>query len=597
MSPSGYPFQEIEYDIGQLNTLNTRLDTAEDHVEKMKIVLNNVTDNLEGSGRALDRARSSAAEVSGSLAHPVTMLRRLSRIVVQYGNDVETYGGRANLLMTDVSEALAAVENARLAATLADAALSTWTNSDEYAQWIGGEITDTSTSTLLARDGRYRDAATTAQSSVEQAEEDLAAAWTAWETQFSFWDDAYARAVASLAGVDAGFAGSSDSGTVSNPADPNLTRLADADTPDEVAAAWDSLSDAERERLASTYPEFVGNLEGIPYEYRIAANVAVLEEASETSWGDPTDTEIETLLKELKDHGGVPVSLNLFDKNQGTAALVYVDGFDYKPGTLVDPLAGVTNVNVLVAGMMSQLNGIGDWGESADDMNEQIDRSGGASATIVWFGYDSPNFITEPSTGQAVVGAETLTGFLRGLDQAAPPNAVTTVIGHSYGSTTAFLAVGSAADNLGVDNLIAVGSAGLTDHALGTDPDARVDYSGTNVFATTSPDDALARIGRLSPHPIDPGSIDGAMSFDSDGGYTPNLDGSEPTWEQHDGTHLLNTPGHGTHSEGTIPLPWDQPGGYLQEGSESFANIIGIITDGEPVTTPGGYGSQAVKQG
>lgn len=597
MSPSGYPFQEIEYDIGQLNTLNTRLDTAEDHVEKMMIVLNNVTDNLEGSGRALDRAQSSAAEVSGSLAHPVTMLRRLSRIVVQYGNDVETYGGRANLLMTDVSEALAAVENARLAASLADVALSTWTNSDEYAQWIGGEITDTSTSTLLARDGRYRDAATTAQSSVEQAEEDLAAAWTAWETQFSFWDDAYARAVASLAGVDAGFDGSSDSGTVSNPADPNLTRLADADAPEEVAAAWDSLSDTERERLASTYPEFIGNLEGIPYEYRIAANVAVLEEASETTWGDPTDTEIRKLLKELKDRGGMPVTLNLFDKNQGTAAMLYVEGFKYDRDALVDPLEGVTNVNVLVAGMMSQLTGIGEFGESAKNMNEEIDRSGGLGATIVWFGYDSPNFATEPSTGQAVVGAETLTGFLRGLDQPAPPNAVTTVIGHSYGSTTAFLAVGSAADNLGVDNLIAVGSAGLTDHALGTDPDARVDYSGTNVFATTSPDDALARIGRLSPHPIDPGSIDGAVSFDSDGGYTPNLDGSEPTWNQHDGTPLLNTPGHGTHSEGTIPLPWDQPGGYLQEGSESFANIIGIITNGEPVTTPGGYGSQNALQG
>lgn len=243
------------------------------------------------------------------------------------------------------------------------------------------------------------------------------------------------------------------------------------------------------------------------------------------------------------------------------------------------------------------LNGIGEFGESAKNMNEQIDRTGGASATIVWFGYDSPNFGTEPSTGQAVVGAETLTGFIRGLDQAEPSSAVTTVIGHSYGSTTAFLAVGSAADNLGVDNLIAVGSAGLTDHALGTDPDARVDYSGTNVFATTSPDDALARIGRLNPHPIDPGSIDGAVSFDSDGGYTPNLDGSEPTWEQHDGTHLLNAPGHGTHSEGTIPLPWDQPGGYLQEGSESFANIIDIITDGEPVTTPGGFGSQNALQG
>ncbi|MFJ2369006.1 alpha/beta hydrolase [Microbacterium sp. NPDC087665] len=532
-----------------------------------------------------------------SLEHPVEMLRRLSRIVVQYGNDVETYGGRANLLMADVTEAITARDTAHHTTVMAETELSTWMRSDEYSQWIAGANTDATSATLLARNERYRDSATTAQDSLAQAEETLTEAWMAWETQFSFWDDAYARAVASLAGVDARFDGSSDSGTVSNPADPNLTRLADADTPEEVAAAWDSLSDAERERLAATYPEFVGNLEGIPYEYRIAANVAVLEEASETSWGDPTDTEIEKLLIELNRKGGLPVSLNLFDKNQGTAALLYVDGVTFDPDKLSDPLAGVTNVSVLVAGMMSQLNGIGDWGGSAADMNDYIAEAGGTGATIVWFGYDSPNFATEPSTAQAVVGAETLTGFLRGLDQAAPPNAVTTVIGHSYGSTTAFLAVGSAADNLGVDNLIAVGSAGLTDHALGTDPDARVDYSGTNVFATTSPDDALARIGRLSPHPIDPGSIDGAVSFDSDGGYTPNLDGSEPTWEQHDGTPLLNTPGHGTHSEGTIPLPWDQPGGYLQDGSESFANIIGVITDGEPVTTPGGFGSQNALQG
>ncbi len=563
----------------------------------MQLVLRNVADNLEGSGRALDKARSVAEEVAGTLQQPAARLRRLARIVVRYATDVETYGGRANLLMADVVEAQAAFEEAHTASVLAETELSAWMRSDEYDRWTAGETADGSSSTLLARDGRFRDSADDARLALAQAEEDLADAWTSWEVQFEAWDDAYARALASLAGVEEGFAGASDSGAVANPADAPLTALADADTPADVADIWNALSDSERERLAAAYPEFVGNLEGIPYEYRIAANVAVLEEASRTSWGEPTDSEITTLLTEMKNRGGMPPTLNLFDKSQGTAAMLYVDGFDFDRTRLADPLEGVTNVNVLVAGMLSQLTGIGDWSGSAYDMNQALLDEGKVGATIVWFGYDSPNLITEPSPEQAIVGAETLTGFLRGLDQAAPSNAVTTVIAHSYGSTTAFLAVGSASDNLGVDTLIAVGSAGLVDDALGTDPNARVDYSGTDVFATLAPDDGWARIGRLSPHDIDPGSIDGAVTFDSDGGYAPNRDGSDPTWDHHDGSHLLSTPGHGTHGEGNFPLPWDQPGGYLQEGSESFANIIGIIATGDPVTTSRGYGSQIALQG
>lgn len=68
--------------------------------------------------------------------------------------------------------------------------------------------------------------------------------------------------------------------------------------------------------------------------------------------------------------------------------------------------------------------------------------------------------------------------------------------------------------------------------------------------------------------------------------------GSEPTAAHHDGPLLLQTPGHGTHSEGDLAIgAATYPGGYLEEGSESFANIVGIITAGEPLTTPGGYGS------
>lgn len=593
-SPRGYPFETIAYDVGQMNTLHERLTKAKEAVEQMQLVLNNLTGHLEGSGAAIDRVRSSAGDVAAALEKPSDRIERLSGIVLRYGTAVEAHGGKANQLMADVSAAQTALSTAVAEVGTAEDELGAWTRSDDYRAWSAGEETETSTSTLLSRDDRFREGVTTAQGTRDRAAEDLADAWTAWEREFEAWDDAYARAVASLARVDSGYISTADA--------PSLAALADADSPEEVAAIWDSMSEAERARIAASYPEFIGNLEGIPYEYRIAANVAVLEETSKTSWGEPRDGEIEALLAELKDHGGVPISLNLFDKNQGTAAMLYVDGFSYDRSRLVDPLTGITNVSVLLGGMLTELRHLRDWGATASDVNKGVARDGGTGAAIVWFGYDTPNYETVGGMDLAVAGAESLTSFLRGLDHEAPGDAVTTVIGHSYGSTTAFLAVGSAYDNLGVDNLIAVGSAGLTDRALGEDPDARVDYAGTNIYASTSPEDMWARKGRWASdglnlirwgtHSIDPGSIDGATSFDSNGGYGPNLDGSQPTSARHDGTPLLQTPGHGTHDEGDWSIgTTGYPEGYLQDGSESFANIIEIINTGDPLTTPGGYGS------
>lgn len=593
-SPRGFPFETIVFDVGQMDALYKSLSAAKKDVANMQFVLRNVSENLEGSGLALDKARNVSAEVAVVLENPAARIRRIASIVLRYGTDAETYGGRANLLMTDVTEAQAAFETAQADVALADAELSAWTGSVECAAWQAGEPTDTSPTALLTRHERCNDAAAIAQNALDQATEDLAAAWTAWEAQFEAWDDAYARAVASLAGVDDGFSGSSDAGPVDSPVDAPLTALADADTPDEVAAIWDSLTDAERGRLSASYPEFVGNLEGIPYEYRIAANVAVLEVASQTSWGEPTDGEIAALLAELKDNGGMPISLNLFDKNQATAAVLYVDGFSYDRARLVDPLAGVTEVNMVVGGMLTELNQIEDWGESARAFNESIAIHGHQGATITWFGYDTPNPGTVGSSEQARAGAETLTNALRGLDIEAPKSATTTVIGHSYGSTTAFLAVGSASDNLGVDNLIAVGSAGLGESALGDNPERGLDFSGSNVFVTLAPGDLLAPNGRwlFSDHPVDPGTIEKAVVFDSDGGYMPNDDGSEPTETRHDGQYLKPTPGHGTHDEANLFIGMNvYPGGYLQAGSESFANIANIMVHGEPLTTPNGYGS------
>lgn len=562
-SPKGYPFERIDYDVGQLNSLHGHLEDAAAEVAAMQLVLRNVTDNLEGRGQALDQAKAMAGDVAAAFASPAARIRRIKDIVLAYGQSAEEHGARANQLMDSVTAAEAAVTMAD--ADLADAQkeLSTWQRSEEYEAWSSGEDVATPARTLRARDEGYRDAMETAQTGRAGAASDLEEAWAAWERAFESWDDAYARAVAALASVDDDYVSAADAAA--------LASLADADSPAEVAAIWDTLTDAQKEHYVEAYPGFIGNLEGVPYAYRIAANVKTLEEAAAVEWGEPLDTTIDRLLAELR-RGGVPVSLNLFDKNQVTAAILYVDGFTYVEGSFADPLTGVTNVNVLIGGMMSEAGQIRDWSQSARDLNEVTD---GRSATIAWFGYDTPNFATVGSSEQARIGAELLTNALRGLDLVAPSGATTTVIAHSYGTTTVFLAVGSASDVLGVDNLISLGSAGLTNQALGGEPERGLDFAGTNLFTTRGPNDWVSLLGRtFSDHTIDPDSIEGVTTFQSDGGTLP------------DGTYLEDTPGHGTHSEANLPIgAVVNDGGYLQDGSESFANIANIINYGEPLTT------------
>ncbi|MGA7147727.1 MAG: alpha/beta hydrolase [Microbacterium sp.] len=249
-------------------------------------------------------------------------------------------------------------------------------------------------------------------------------------------------------------------------------------------------------------------------------------------------------------------------------------------GRVIDPFAGVTNVNVLVGGMFSGLDDLVAWGDSARELNRYADAYGGdgtGSITIAWYGYDSPDLITEARMESATEGAARLSETLRGLDHGAPSSVTTSVIGHSYGSTTAFLAVGGSSSDLGVDRLIAVGSAGVPDgyHASWTG-DGATDYSGVEVFASRAPGDGVARFGEWGSfgHGADPETIEGATSFESDGGKAPSLQGTpEP---------VVGTPGHASHDGGnTFWGWWEEDNGYLSRDSESFRNIANIVANGE----------------
>lgn len=86
-------------------------------------------------------------------------------------------------------------------------------------------------------------------------------------------------------------------------------------------------------------------------------------------------------------------------------------------------------------------------------------------------------------------GAASLRSYLLAV-RALSPDADVNVIAHSYGSTTAALAIGSQADGLGVTSFIAVGSAGLPN-----DPTVVENLSSggpPQLYATISEDDAVA---------------------------------------------------------------------------------------------------------
>ena len=103
-----------------------------------------------------------------------------------------------------------------------------------------------------------------------------------------------------------------------------------------------------------------------------------------------------------------------------------------------------------------------------------------------------------------------------------------------------------------------------------------MDYSGVEIFASRAPGDGVARFGEWSSfgHGTDPESIDGAISFESDGGTAPSLQGSPES--------VHGTPGHASHDGGnTFWGWWEKDNGYLSRDSESFRNIANIVANGE----------------
>lgn len=553
----GWTLEEIEYDSGSLEGIHRDLETLIDEGGNARIVLRNIDGGLEGRGESIDRVQTESGALASRMNPTILTLGRIADVVRAYGEAVAQHAKAANDLIDDIETAHAAKEAAAADLDAAELAQRQCTPDD----------------TAQTRNTAEQDV-TDAESGLASATSTLDDLWEQWESAYSLWDEAYGAAISGLV--------RSDGTTLSDSTLSAIDALANADSPAEVAEIWDSLTDAQRAALARTYPEFVGNLEGVPYLDRFLANKAAYDRVIEGGpYGEPLDSQLEQLGREVTDFDGQLLMFHPFEHPQATAAVMYGVRIVDDEGNPVDPMDGITNVNVLVGGMFSSLDDLKAWGASSRNLNKFANEygEGVGSATIAWYGYDSPNLATEHVMGSATEGAARLSSTLRGLDNEVSSQVTTSVIGHSYGSTTAFLAVGGSPDNLGVDNLIAVGSAGVPDgYHAGWTGDAPMDYSGTQIYASRAPGDVVARYGEHSSfgHGMNPEALPGAVSFESDGGEVPSLGG---------GTEMaVGTPGHAAHDGGNTVWGWWEAGnGYLSRDSESFRNIANILATGEPI--------------
>lgn len=295
---------------------------------------------------------------------------------------------------------------------------------------------------------------------------------------------------------------------------------------ESVKAWWAGLDGDERTALITGLSAVVGNLNGVLYADRGRANQHTLDVEL------PKAEDRYKALSDLDDRGAPMSAAQKAEYERLAERIKALEALDKAllastpsaPRTIVSltlgqpPLAAVavgdldtaSNVTVDVPGMG---NTVGDsmpgWTDAAENLfNEQkttakkvgVDRH---LATVAWIGYDTPKM--PPSADvllsvKAEVGARNLSGFLSGVSgtRSWDGGSHLSVVAHSYGTTTATLAVARTP----VDNLTLLASAGIDPRV----PDVHaVDVPSGHVWASQAKDDYVANIGRGAVEAWKPG--------------------------------------------------------------------------------------------
>lgn len=413
-------------------------------------------------------------------------------------------------------------------------------------------------------------------------------------------DENTASAIDQAAGVD-----------IPNPpvlVDGQQVQIPSPDTAD-VSQWWNSLSERQRDELIAQHPPMLGNLNGIPAEARDQVNVAVMDddldrvediadrnnvsadevtanpgrygltEGDVTRYENASKTQ-EGLLHQLGAPDGESrryseiTQQERLDKNFRPTMLWAYDpqAFDGKGKAAIsignpDKAA---NTAVIVPGTSASVRD-GWLSDGHNDAMNLYDQSlhadpGNPTAVMSWMGYDTPESFTDPNianTGLARAGGDALAWDVNSLSvthEAGVPQH-TTVIGHSYGSTT--VADAFANSGMQANDAVLLGSPG-TDVARSA---ADFHLDGGQVFigdASTDPVGWLGQMGNSLPSGLN--ETLGNMI-----GPSAGL-GTDPAFEDFGATRFrAEVPG------ADMINPSDHSY-YYTPGSESLRSVTEIVT-------------------
>lgn len=253
--------------------------------------------------------------------------------------------------------------------------------------------------------------------------------------------------------------------------------------PSAVAAWWERLAWSARSEVLRGDPQRLGAAEGIPVAVRDVANRRVLRQALAGRLTPGRGALLEAVRRSV---AGPQRALLLLDLGSRRAAVAVGD------------LDTADHVAVLVPGMNSDVTG--DLRALARDAArvrataEPLTPPGETVAVVAWLGYLTPSLTGVASERRARVGAQQLIPALRGIRARARPVHLT-LVGHSYGSLTAGLAVQEGAP---VDDLVVVGSPGV-----GVARASQLGLARRHVLVGEARGDLAADLGRFE---VDPGS-------------------------------------------------------------------------------------------
>ncbi|MFF1573462.1 alpha/beta hydrolase [Leifsonia sp. NPDC058292] len=340
---------------------------------------------------------------------------------------------------------------------------------------------------------------------------------------------------------------------------------------DTVTRLWSTQSAGQRDAMLTAMPLLVGNLNGIPFATRYAANQVALRAETErltadsaslaTKLAHTTDAAERSKLQAGIDANAKHLAAYRSSTGDDIQILVFDPRGDGKYARVYGDLATAARVGTTIGGttsnMMTNLEMADQW---ASDFWNAESRNG--LATISWMGTDMPDEIL-PATDMnlALRGGAALSAFSVALDRELTRSAAdgprVTIVGHSYAG-----ALLGRAEVIGVraDAVVYVESAG----------------AGTGVSSPTAyADPGKERYALMAPG--DPmGDFDGSIYIGGFLGPILSPHGEAPT--ELPGVTVLET---GSLADGT-PLTGDALGSdvhnkVLDRYSDSWKNVLAVI--------------------